>query len=200
MDFVIHRSLGDEEERSHLEPNLWCSTSIGKSLALTFSMRMPGQFASVPSWAAGHGGKTASVIGIKVWRDRVFLTLPQWHGNSHPLNLAVVSLPPGGARLPHPASPTLRPFPSWGAGGLWGHTVCTEHGGGAGGGGVMWLPDNGRQLRSSIKAVCRAKLVLLGLPGGRVLHTHTFPRAVVPDTGSFLNNLAINEADRGDRN
>ena len=79
------------------------------------------------TWASKHGSKKVSVIGIKVWRDRLLLTLPRWsfllesqqqkfspnifrwYGNHHPLNLATVKVPKNGS----PSRPELEAFPSW---------------------------------------------------------------------------------------
>ena len=33
------------------------------------------------SWARRYGQLSLSVIGIKVWRDKIYLTAPRWHGN-----------------------------------------------------------------------------------------------------------------------
>ena len=79
------------------------------------------------SWAVLHGDKKASVIGIKVQQGRVFLTLPRWHGNSHPLNLAELSATPG--LQPQPSAPSLRPFPSWEAQKLWDWVNLSKRGG-----------------------------------------------------------------------
>ena len=65
--------------------------------------------------------------------------------------------------------------------------------------GVMWLPDNGRQQRSRDTARCPAKLVLLDLNTGQIIHTYNFPESVVPKTGSFLNDIALNVADQGNK-
>ena len=65
--------------------------------------------------------------------------------------------------------------------------------------GVMWLPDNGRQQRARDRARCPAKLVLLDLNTRLVIHTFNFPQSVVPKTGSFLNDIALNVADQEDK-
>ena len=65
--------------------------------------------------------------------------------------------------------------------------------------GVLWLPDNGRQQRARDRARCPAKLVLLDLKTQTILHTFNFPESVVPKTGSFLNDIALNVADQEDK-
>ena len=32
------------------------------------------------TWARRYGQLSISVIGIKVWKDKIFLTAPRWHG------------------------------------------------------------------------------------------------------------------------
>ena len=67
--------------------------------------------------------------------------------------------------------------------------------------GVMWLPDNGRQLGVRDTARCPAKLVLLDLATRQLRHTHTFPEAVVPRRRgrSFLNDIALSVARPGEK-
>ena len=62
--------------------------------------------------------------------------------------------------------------------------------------GVIWLPDNGRQQRARDTACCPAKLVLLDLKTQTILHTFNFPESVVPRSGSFLNDIALNVAEK----
>ena len=52
------------------------------------------------TWSRQHSGKAASVIGIKVWGDKIYVTVPRWSGNSHPLNLAVLDRPKTDVELP----------------------------------------------------------------------------------------------------
>ena len=52
-------------------------------------------------------------IGIKVHADRVFLNVPRWHGNDHPVNLAVAPRPrDDGGCIRRPSAPRLKPFPN----------------------------------------------------------------------------------------
>ena len=51
-------------------------------------------------------------IGIKVHGDRVFLNVPRWNGNDHPVNLAVVPRPRVGGCISAPSAPRLKPFPN----------------------------------------------------------------------------------------
>ena len=152
------------------------------------------------SWAALHGDKKASVIGIKVQQGRVFLSLPRWHGNSHPLNLAEVSAPKG--RPSQPFAPSLEPFPSWEAQRLGDcsalQSVQSMELEKADGEGIMWIPDMGRKTRGRSPG-CPAKLVMVSLSTGAFMHSHTFPRTVVPSSGSFLNDIVLNVAQADDK-
>jgi len=150
------------------------------------------------SWASQHGGKTVNVIGIKVWRQDIYLTVPRWHGNNLPLNVAVVSRPGQGAALPVSSAP-LSPFPSWemqriGDCEAFQFVQSME----VEGDGLMWLPDNGRQFRVR-GSPCSPKLVIMDLKTGRVVHRYNFPANIVPRTGSFLNDIALNVADPADK-
>ena len=40
-----------------------------------------------------HVRKAVNVIGVKVWKDLVYVTVPRWHGNGHPLNVAKLQRP-----------------------------------------------------------------------------------------------------------
>ena len=52
-------------------------------------------------------------IGIKVHAGRVFLNVPRWHGNDHPVNLAAVPRPKDdGGCIRRQAAPRLKPFPT----------------------------------------------------------------------------------------
>ena len=91
----------------------------------------------------------------------MLLTLPRWHGNHHPLNLAVVARPREAATT----APSLAPFPSW-EGQVLGDCSALQFALGLavdGAGRALWLPDNGRELRSSRRS-CPAKLVRRGHP------------------------------------
>ena len=86
----------------------------------------------------------------------MLLTLPRWYGNHHPLNLAVVARP----RELATSAPTLAPFPSWEAQAL-GDCSALQFALGLAvdrAARALWIPDNGRELRSSRRA-CPAKLV-----------------------------------------
>ena len=65
--------------------------------------------------------------------------------------------------------------------------------------GVMWLPDNGRELRSRSRSKCPAKLVVMDVMTGHVERVHQFPVSVVPREGSFLNDVTLNVANDGDK-
>jgi len=154
------------------------------------------------TWASRHATKKVSVIGIKVWRDNLLLTLPRWYGNQHPLNLAIVELPGNkaspSAPLLKPKLPKLKPFPSWEVQKLGDCSAIQfvqsmqveeeEE--------VVWLPDNGREFRSRRRKTCSPKLLLLSLKTNTILHQHEFPSNIVPRSGSFLNDIAINIADK----
>lgn len=65
--------------------------------------------------------------------------------------------------------------------------------------GVMWLPDNGRQKRARDRAKCPAKLVLLDLNTGQIVHSYNFPERIVPKRNSFLNDIALNVVEEGNK-
>ena len=149
------------------------------------------------SWASQHGGKTVNVIGIKVWEEGIYLTVPRWHGNSHPLNVAVVPSPGEGEVLPK--SSALSPYPSWemqkiGDCEAFQFVQSME----VEGAGLMWLPDNGRQFRVR-GSPCSPKLVIMDLNTGTVVHSYNFPANIVPRSGSFLNDIALNVANPDDK-
>ena len=149
------------------------------------------------SWASQHGGKTVNVIGIKVREESIYLTVPRWHGNSHPLNVAVVPSPGEGEVLPK--SSALSPYPSWemqkiGDCEAFQFVQSME----VEGAGLMWLPDNGRQFRVR-GSPCSPKLVIMDLNTGTVVHSYNFPANIVPRSGSFLNDIALNVANPDDK-
>ena len=149
------------------------------------------------SWATKHGGKSVNVIGIKLWRQNIYLTVPRWHGNSHPLNVATVPRPGEGESLP--LSSALSPFPSWekqkiGDCEAFQFVQSME----IEGDGLMWLPDNGRQFRVG-GSPCSPKLIIMDLKTGRIVHRYNFPASVVPRSGSFLNDIALNVANKDDK-
>merc|ERR1712179_287670 len=149
------------------------------------------------SWATQHGGKSVNVIGIKLWRQNIYLTVPRWHGNSHPLNVATVPRPGEGETLP--LSSGLSPFPSWemqriGDCEAFQFVQSME----IEGEGLMWLPDNERQFRVRGSA-CSPKLIIMDLKTGRIVHRYNFPANVVPRSGSFLNDIALNVANKDDK-
>lgn len=61
-----------------------------------------------------YGNLRSNPIGIKVHGDRVFLNVPRWHGNDHPVNLATVPRPggDGGGCIRRLSAPRLKPFPN----------------------------------------------------------------------------------------
>ena len=65
--------------------------------------------------------------------------------------------------------------------------------------GMMWLPDNGRQRRARDTAGCPAKLLLLDLNTRQIVHSYNFPERIVPKRGSFLNDIALNVAEEGNK-
>ena len=57
----------------------------GPVAALTEVYSWPGGRAQVDwpnsTWADLYGRRAVTVIGIKVWADKIYLTAPRWHGN-----------------------------------------------------------------------------------------------------------------------
>ena len=151
------------------------------------------------TWFRQHGGKSVSVIGIKIWADKIYVTVPRWYGNSHPLNLAVLDRPKTDDELPNTGA--LRPFPDWEMQRLgdcnafqYVQSMEVERSG------VMWLPDMGRQLKkSSTRSSCPAKIILLDLKMKTIISKHNFPESVVPKQSSFLNDITLNVANEDDK-
>jgi hypothetical protein len=54
--------------------------------------------------------ENTTISGVKVWRDRLYVTLPRWR-RGVPVTLASIPLPTAGSH--HNPSPKLEPFPSW---------------------------------------------------------------------------------------
>eukprot|EP00092_Neocalanus_flemingeri_P022065 GFUD01023932.1.p1 GENE.GFUD01023932.1~~GFUD01023932.1.p1 ORF type:complete len:403 (+),score=95.27 GFUD01023932.1:96-1304(+) len=173
------------------------------SLSLSTEPTVVYDWSSIPinwpntSWSRQHGGKTVNVIGIKVWEENIYLTVPRWHGNSHPLNVAVVPRPDDADTVPK--STSLSPYPSWemqkiGDCDAFQFVQSME----VESDGLMWLPDNGRQFRVR-GSTCSPKLVIMDLKTGKVVHRYNFPENIVPRSGSFLNDIALNVANPDDK-
>ena len=126
------------------------------------------------------------------------MTVPRWHGNGHPLNVAKLQRPSD--EDTQVTSPLLEPFPNWEMQVLgdcsafqFVQSMEIEMNG------VMWMPDNGREKRTRVSRNCSPKLVLMDLSTEAVIHVHQFPSSVVPRQGSFLNDITLNVEDGDDK-
>ncbi|XP_071448642.1 major royal jelly protein 1-like [Hetaerina americana] len=137
--------------------------------------------------------KNNAISGVKIWKDRAYLTVPRWRrGVPSTLNWVPVCPTSGGPCL---TSPPLSPFPSWEMQqtGNCSAIQCAQAmeidplG-------RMWVLDVGRRniMTALPNNLCPPKLLLLDLnDGGRILHTHVFPNRVAPRLTSFLSDLVV---------
>ncbi|KAJ8600850.1 hypothetical protein CTAYLR_008508 [Chrysophaeum taylorii] len=113
-----------------------------------------------------------AVTGIKVWRDRVFVTVPRWMtGVPSTLNQVV-----DGALRPLPVNVSY----------VQSMEIDLE--------GRMWIVDVGRKYfhDDSVPTVNGpARLVLFDLSTDSVVDIFEFPDSVVPYNSSFLNDIAL---------
>ncbi|XP_071448645.1 major royal jelly protein 1-like [Hetaerina americana] len=141
------------------------------------------------------------IVGIKVWEDRLFISLPRWQpGVPSTLNWVSYNFSEGFAGPP--LSPSLNPFPSWEMQEI-GNCSAIQF--------VqsmeidplgrMWVLDAGRRnfFTNTPDTHCPPRLVLLDVKqDNRVLHTFVFPDNVVSHTLGFLNDLVVDVSGGGD--
>lgn len=142
------------------------------------------------------------ITGIKVYGNRVYLTVPRWRfGIPSTLNYIESNQTKGDDGSP--LSPLLVPFPSWEMQEIgncsslqyiqsmeidqWGR---------------MWIVDVGRiNIFHPTEAQnnCPAKLLIVDLNTNQVVHNYTFPANVVSPTNNFLNDIVVACGDEQDR-
>ncbi|ETO32845.1 hypothetical protein RFI_04271 [Reticulomyxa filosa] len=130
------------------------------------------------------------ITGLKIYENRVFVTVPRWkQGVPSTLNEVVVN----------PKNTTnyvLRPFPSWEMQTL-GNCSCLQY--------VqsmeidpygrMWIIDTGRVNFLDNQTVpdntCPPKFLLWDIPKNQLLSKYTFPNEVAPYNSTFLNDIVV---------
>ncbi|XP_014203917.1 protein yellow-like [Copidosoma floridanum] len=146
--------------------------------------------------------KSNVISGIKLWKGKMYLTIPRWR-NGVPVTLAVTpAVPVNGT-----TAPQLEPYPDWDA---------QKIGGDCSGlqsvqnveidpMGRMWVLDTGRVATMTTEAAAAAKepkcpprLVILDLEdGGKVLRSYGFPANVARPEGALLNDIVLDHEDGG---
>ncbi|XP_003425569.1 protein yellow [Nasonia vitripennis] len=141
--------------------------------------------------------KNNVVSGIKLWEDKMYLTIPRWKSGV-PVTLAVTSATP----LNGQTAPKLEPYPSWdmqriGDCSAFQFVQSVE----IDPKGRMWVLDTGRAetLNSNIKPTpCPPRLVILDIENkGAVLRSYAFPSDVAHPETAYLTDLVIDHEDAG---
>ncbi|NP_001154990.1 yellow-x1c precursor [Nasonia vitripennis] len=136
------------------------------------------------------------IAGIKVWKDRLYLTIPRWkHGV--PATLLVTSLNPVNGDV----SPNVEPFPNWqmqriGDCSAFQFVQSME----IDPKGRMWVIDTGRvaTLADKPENNCPARLVVLDLENNaEVLLDYVFPEEVTRRDTVYLNDIVLEHEDGG---
>ncbi|XP_071448863.1 protein yellow-like [Hetaerina americana] len=145
--------------------------------------------------------KNNIIVGIKAWKERLFISVPRWHpGVPSTLNWVPYNFSEGFGGSPR--STPLNPFPSWEmqeAGNC--SAIQFVQSMEIDPLGRMWVLDVGRRkiFTDTPDNRCPPKLVLLDLKqDNRVLHTFVFPDDVASHTHSFLNDLVVDVSGGGD--
>lgn len=140
--------------------------------------------------------KNNVISGIKLWKDKMYLTIPRWK-NGVPVTLAVTSSTPMNGQT----APKLEPYPNWdmqriGNCKAFQFVQAVE----IDPKGRMWVLDTGRSATMTIdaKTGCSPRLVILDLENnGAVLRSYPFPADVAnPDT-AILNDIVVDHEDGG---
>ncbi|KAK3609771.1 hypothetical protein CHS0354_022632 [Potamilus streckersoni] len=130
------------------------------------------------------------ISGIKVWRRKIFVTVPRWRpGVPSSLN-RLVSFYGRGQSTPH-----LTPFPSWEANRIGKCSALqyvqsmeidpnTNY---------MWVIDTGRLdiFTENPRNLCPAKLVIFDLQTEQEIDRYVFPNNVVSGSSNFLNDIVL---------
>ena len=135
------------------------------------------------------------ITGIKVWKDRLYLTLPRWK-TGVPVTLASTSIIQNSGDI----SPLLEPYPSWEMQQLddcrafqfvQSMEIDPQ--------GRMWVLENGRtEFLRQPRTKCPTRLVVLDLErNGQVLLDYVFPAHVVQKDSVFINDIVLDHEDGG---
>ncbi|XP_046466135.1 yellow-h isoform X1 [Neodiprion pinetum] len=135
---------------------------------------------------AGHYElENALPLGIEIWKDKIFLTLPRWK-KGIPATLATIP------RYSREKSPKLRPYPNWawhdpencaGLTSVFRVQVdqCDR----------LWVLDSGQtDIMSDPQQVCPPELFIFDLKTDRLLKKYTLPKKYVKQD-SLYSNLAV---------
>lgn len=140
-----------------------------------------------------------ALIGIKVYKDRMYLALPRLRPGT-PITLASVPINHQDdinevGEVPIKRNLLLDPFPSWD---MNVKTSCTTlqnvQSMEIDRRGIMWILD-GTRINDFTK--CPPKLVLIDLNNNRIVSRHIFTPDIALTEGGFLNDLVIDESDGG---
>ncbi|XP_048510657.1 protein yellow-like isoform X2 [Athalia rosae] len=136
--------------------------------------------------AAGHYEPDNSLpLGVEVWGDKIFLSLPRWK-KGIPATLATVP------RYPTEASPRLRPYPSWAwhdPGNCEGLTSvfrvqvdeCDR----------LWVLDSGQtEVTSDPKQTCPPEVFIFDLKSDKLIKKYTLPEDFAKQD-SLYSNIAV---------
>ncbi|CAB0042662.1 unnamed protein product [Trichogramma brassicae] len=140
--------------------------------------------------------KNNIISGIKLWKDKMYLTLPRWKPGV-PVTLAVTSSTPINGQT----APKLEPYPSWEMQTLddcralqYVQSMEIDPLG------RMWVIDTGRTNIITLDAVnkCPPRLVILDLENeGQVLRSYPFPADVANPESAYLNDIVVDHEDGG---
>lgn len=136
------------------------------------------------------------LAGIKLYKDKMYLTIPRWRSGV-PVTLAVTSSTPVDGQT----APRLDPFPNWemqkvGDCKAFQFVQSME----IDPKGRMWVLDSGRTdtLTLEAKAYCPPRLVILDLENqGQILRSYTFPPDVAKPDSAYLNDIVLDHEDGG---
>ncbi|XP_031777739.1 protein yellow [Nasonia vitripennis] len=136
------------------------------------------------------------ITGIKIYEDKLFLTLPRWK-RGVPATLVSTPLTP----VNNDRSPLLEPYPNWDMQKLdncsaFQYVQSME----VDPLGRMWVLENGRTEFNTKqpRTNCPTRLVILDLKnGGKVLLDYPFPRDVVHIESVFANDIVVDHEDGG---